>query len=110
MSMHRIPLTDLERAGLERHGLDIGTSSQLSDAFRQGIAWALSQASAEPSAPVEIDEHQAFIEACRQAALAKGREIDPQALEQRLDGSYVNPLTECGWWGGRARAALDRKP
>jgi len=48
MSMHRKPLTDLERAGLEAHGLDIGTPSQLSDAFRQGIAWALAAAEKEP--------------------------------------------------------------
>lgn len=41
MSMHRIPLTDLERRGLEAHGLEIGTPSQLSDVFRQGMAYAL---------------------------------------------------------------------
>lgn len=41
MSMHRIPLTDLERRGLEAHGLEIGTPSQLSDVFRQGVEWAL---------------------------------------------------------------------
>ena len=39
MSMHRIPLTPTEEAGLRAHGLDIGTPSQLSDAFRQGVAW-----------------------------------------------------------------------
>ena len=39
MSMHKIPLTQTEEAGLRAHGLDIGTPSQLSDAFRQGIAW-----------------------------------------------------------------------
>lgn len=42
MSMHRTQLTKLEEDGLKSHGLDIGTPSQLSDAFRQGIAWALS--------------------------------------------------------------------
>lgn len=42
MSMHKIPLSRLEEAGLKAYGLDIGTPSQLSDAFRQGIAWALS--------------------------------------------------------------------
>lgn len=67
-------------------------------------------ASAEPSAPVERDEHEGFSEACREAALAKGREIDPNALERRPDGSHVNPLVECGWWGWQARAALERKP
>lgn len=43
MSMHKLPLSELEEEGLRVHGLSIGTPSQLSDAFRQGIAWALSQ-------------------------------------------------------------------
>jgi hypothetical protein len=38
--MHKIPLTELERSGLKAHGLDIGTPSQLSDVFRQGMKWA----------------------------------------------------------------------
>ena len=41
MSMHKIPLTPTEDAGLRAHGLDIGTPSQLSDAFRQGVAWGI---------------------------------------------------------------------
>lgn len=41
MSMHRIPLTELERAGLINHGLDVGRPSQLSDVFRHGMKWAL---------------------------------------------------------------------
>lgn len=41
MSMHRIPLTDIEFNGLKAHGLEIGTPSQLSDVFRQGIRYAL---------------------------------------------------------------------
>lgn len=41
MSMHRIPLTELERVGLTNHGLPIGNPSQLSDVFRQGVKWAL---------------------------------------------------------------------
>ena len=41
MSMHKIPLTELERDGLKAHGLDIGTPSQLSDCFRHGVKWAL---------------------------------------------------------------------
>ena len=40
MSMHKIPLTKMEEAGLVAHGLPVNTPSQLSDAFRQGIAWA----------------------------------------------------------------------
>ncbi len=77
-------------------------------AYERAIA-ALS-ASAEPSAPVERDEHQEFEQACREAAAARGRELDPEALRRRADGSHVNPLTECGWWGWQARAALERKP
>jgi hypothetical protein len=37
--MHKIPLTPIEEAGLRAHGLDIGKPSQLSDVFRQGVAW-----------------------------------------------------------------------
>ncbi|WP_438279660.1 hypothetical protein [Pseudomonas alabamensis] len=76
---------------------------------RQRIAAHLS-ASAEPSAPAEIDERAEFEQACREAAIARGRELDPEALRRRADGSHVNPMTECGWWGWQARAALKRKP
>ena len=43
MSKHKTPLTELERKGLEAHGLGkyIGQPSQLADVFRQGVAWAL---------------------------------------------------------------------
>jgi len=43
MSMHKKPVTDLEREGLILHGLGryVGKPSQLADVFRQGIAWAL---------------------------------------------------------------------
>lgn len=41
MSMHTIPLFPMEEEGLKAHGLDIGTPSQLSDVFRQGIHWAI---------------------------------------------------------------------
>lgn len=39
MSMHKIPLTPLEEEGLLAHALPIGKPSQLSDCFRQGVAW-----------------------------------------------------------------------
>ena len=39
--MHNIPLTDLERIGLEKHRLPIGHPSQLADCFRLGIKWAI---------------------------------------------------------------------
>lgn len=41
MSMHKIPLTDIEREGLKTHGLPIGTPSQLSDVFRHGVKWGV---------------------------------------------------------------------
>ena len=41
MSMHKTPLSDLERSGLEAHRLPVDRPSQLADAFRQGMAWAL---------------------------------------------------------------------
>ena len=41
MSMHRIPLTELERTGLINHGLAVGKPSQLSDVFRHGMKWAM---------------------------------------------------------------------
>ncbi|MDX3744110.1 MAG: hypothetical protein QHC80_20540, partial [Pseudomonas sp.] len=78
------------------------------DKLRGKVCTALS-ASAEPGAPVERDEHQEFEQACREAAAARGRELDPETLRRRADGSHVNPLTECGWWGWQARAALERK-
>jgi hypothetical protein len=40
MSMHKTQLTELERTGLVAHGLACDAPSQLSDAFRLGIAWA----------------------------------------------------------------------
>ena len=36
MSIHRIPLTELERAGLINYGLAVGKPSQLSDARNGG--------------------------------------------------------------------------
>jgi len=47
MSMHEIALSNLERSGLIAHGLDVGTPSQLSDAFRLGSEWALKAAYCE---------------------------------------------------------------
>lgn len=44
MSMHKIPLTDIEREGIIKHGLVIGIPSQLTDAFRQGVMWGLNHA------------------------------------------------------------------
>lgn len=40
MSMHKIPLTELEKQGLIEHGLSIDSPSQLSDSFRLGVQFA----------------------------------------------------------------------
>lgn len=47
MSMHKIPLTELEREGLNRHHLVVDAPSQLSDGFRLGMKWAHDNASAD---------------------------------------------------------------
>lgn len=56
MSMHKIPLTPIEEAGIRAHGLDIGTPSQLSDAFRQGVRYASAQLPTKGSEAVEVVE------------------------------------------------------
>lgn len=50
MSMHKKPLTPLEEEGLRLHHLDIGIPSQLSDSFRNGMAWA--QRNSEQDLPI----------------------------------------------------------
>ena len=42
MSLHNKPLTELEKQGLLANGLSTNKASQLSDAFRLGVAWAVS--------------------------------------------------------------------
>lgn len=37
MSMHKIPLNEIERSGLEKYKLTIGKPSQSSDFFRCGV-------------------------------------------------------------------------
>ena len=59
MSMHTIALTELEGEGLRAHGLDIGTPSQLSDAFRHGVKWALEQ-----SAPAHVSVSRELLIDC----------------------------------------------
>lgn len=69
MSMHKKPLTPLEEKGLRLHGLDIGKPSQLSDVFRHGVAWAISQ-----------DPEKTACEALR-ARLAKYEDADGRPLQ-----------------------------
>lgn len=60
MSMHKIPLSDIERKGLEAHGLAIGTPSQLADVFRQGVAWANAQKMVLPQRKPVIEGNYAY--------------------------------------------------
>lgn len=69
MSMHKIPLTKIEEDGLRAHGLDIGTPSQLSDVFRQGIAWAQNYAALQQ--PAAIEQHGDDLAVDRFAAAMK---------------------------------------
>lgn len=50
MDDHKVPLTPIEEEGLRAHGLNIGTPSQLSDAFRQGVKWAIEEKEQKPVA------------------------------------------------------------
>ncbi|MGL4638861.1 MAG: hypothetical protein ACRCVX_03885 [Shewanella sp.] len=77
--MHKIPLTESERSGLVAHGLKVDEPSQLSDAFRLGFKYALSQKSqwtedeeAQPEAaqiheshPLQSNRHDLYAEALR---------------------------------------------
>lgn len=59
MSMHKTPLTEIERTGLEKHRLPVGAPSQLSDCFRLGVKHGLeANTQAVPDGPTEkmIDE------------------------------------------------------
>lgn len=63
MSMHKIPLTDFERIGLENHRLPIGVPSQLSDAFRIGMAYGLT--SPKPNCVwTHDDDHELYETSC----------------------------------------------
>ena len=48
MSLHNKKPTDYERKGLEAHGLSADKPSQLSDCFRLGMVWALSNKDLTP--------------------------------------------------------------
>ncbi len=52
MSLHKEPLSTLEQQGLERHGLPVGTPSQLADAFRLGVRWALQSSDTSANPPL----------------------------------------------------------
>ena len=63
MSMHKIPLTELEREGLNSHRLVVAAPSQLSDCFRLGMKWAQDNASADGWIHIDVkpELHQAVL-------------------------------------------------
>jgi hypothetical protein len=87
MSMHREPLTALEREGLEKHGLPIGAPSQLADSFRLGVRWALQQAAPQistahgPWLPSSYDEGETYCKRClTRSVFADKRACDPHIV------------------------------
>jgi len=76
MSMHRIPLTTCEEEGLRKHGLNVGTPSQMSDCFRLGVSWGEAQAmlSSPATAPCLDREEVTLLMELMQAAL-KGEKL-----------------------------------
>lgn len=66
MSLHRVPLPQLAAEGLRLHGLPIGTPSQLSDAFRHGMGWALTAVlNPAGTALCRLSDAQAIIDGLR---------------------------------------------
>lgn len=82
MSMHKIPLTDMEYNGLIAHGFDVHKPSQLSDAFRLGVAWVLSQTT-------QID--YASLDPIQRLAVCRGEPIPPSEVQE----SKVNQCDGC---------------
>lgn len=58
MSMHRIPLTPMEAEGLKKHGLPVGTPSQLADSFRLGMSWESQYPRAKPTVPMLLGDRK----------------------------------------------------
>lgn len=82
MSMHKTPLTELERSGLVAHGLVCDAPSQLSDAFRLGMAWSQRAAlSQEPNA--------ATAKKAQWPRLINGAQEPAQAAEQELSDEPI---------------------
>lgn len=77
MSMHKVLLTIIEEGGLKAHGLDISKPSQLSDAFRQGVAWGL-----DNSQPKKMTREEG--QACFDAA-GKIIKLQTKIAEQACD-------------------------
>ena len=90
MSMHKKPLTELERRGLEAHGLNVGMPSLISNAFQWGVAWALEQTPSNSR--------------LAQSNLALSARVE--ALERELDAvrrAKENAVAQARAWAQEAR-------
>lgn len=86
MSQHKTPLTELEKTGLEAHHLPIGTPSQLSDSFRNGMKWAL----ANQKTLLAIKEHYQEAERVRFSPFPETF-ID-RATNKEMDNAVLVPV------------------
>lgn len=113
MSMHKIPLTQLEEDGLRAHGLDIGSPSQLSDVFRHGIKWALEQTAPQPEQSEQLEEFREIVDGavlmCEGGDLCTEEGLPLPAVRmmpQSCDGGATHVMVPCcanhvnGWWDG----------
>lgn len=57
MSIHKRPLAELELRGLTLYHLPVGKPSQLSDSFRNGIEFALSETAYKLRLLEEVNKH-----------------------------------------------------
>ena len=86
MSMHKIPMTGLERTGLIKHGLPIGAPSQLSDAFRNGVIHASKEIAELQAALADRDAKLAALDEATMGKLCIQRTVMQQALDAMVSG------------------------
>jgi hypothetical protein len=83
--MNKKPLTELEEAGLEAHGLDVGTPSQLSDVFRHGIAWAIENNKHASKSPHTALHDWTFLREMKDLLNEGNRDQVKQMIEDWID-------------------------
>ena len=105
MSMHLIPLTDIEREGLKNHGLgrSIGKPSQFADCFRKGVKWGQDQERSRLHAEnealhAENEALQSGYDAARLEIARLQTEV-AKYRESMTAGGYVG----CVVWAGDAK-------
>lgn len=110
MSMNKKPLTDLERNGLRAHGLPRAEPSQLSDAFRNGMAWIQAELDAalerEQALAAQLQDQDAPLRSIPRLKqqLASYRDEYEQKLRQCID--LMHQRDESAARGDRLREAL----